>query len=151
PHMGFRIDVSPEHPVLVADDGPPRFVQAGAVLPRQYACRSRVVTDSSEPVMLPLAEWNGHIVAGLPTSLDEGLAWWLGATVGDGSYRDRRDGTIELTNADPEVLDAYRCILEGYGLRVGCYRSPGRRVSRLYVCSKAFRSWLETLGLRYAT
>src|SRR5206468_6987451 len=79
------------------------------------------------------------------------LAWLLGALIGDGSYRDRRDGTIDFTNQDEEVLCRFRRILTGYSLRIGVYKPANRQAVRLYAVSKAFRQWLVDIGLDYST
>jgi hypothetical protein len=83
--------------------------------------------------------------------LDEELAWWLGAVVGDGSYRDHRDGRVDLASQDHGVLTRARSLLEGYGLRVGTYQRLRPPLTRLYVSSWAFRAWLEVIGLRFVT
>ncbi len=150
--MGYQLDVSPEHPILVADDGPPRFVAISDIQPGQFACLSRRVVEGDNRVLLPRAEFRSEERSlYLPTVLDEDFAWWLGVVIGDGSYRDRRDGTVDLTSLDAEVLAKYRTVLEGYGLRVGVYRHPARRATRLYVISQRFRGWLLQLGLDYTT
>jgi exodeoxyribonuclease V alpha subunit len=150
--MGYQLDVSPEHPILVADDGPPRFVPVRAIQLGQFACLSRQVVAGDNSVLLPRVELDSSAQPlCLPAAFDEDLAWLLGVTIGDGSYRDRRDGTVDFTSQDAEVLTRYRTTLEGYGLRVGTYRDPGRRVTRLYVVSRTFRKWLLQLGLDYVT
>jgi len=87
----------------------------------------------------------------IPSILDEATAWFLGATIGDGSYRDVKDGTVDFTNQDAEVLARYRETLEKFGLRVCTYSHPSRDATRLYVVSQVFRQWLCLLGLEYST
>jgi replicative DNA helicase Mcm len=135
----------------VADTGSPRFVRAEEIAVGQYACLTRHALASGCGSDLARPEANGRRTLNLPSRIDDDLAWWLGATVGDGSYRDTRDGTVDLTNQDPEVLGEYRRILTKYGLKVGTYRHPQKTATRLYVVSKAFRGWLSSLGLDYAT
>jgi intein/homing endonuclease len=159
---GYWIEVSAEHPILAATrESGPRFVRAEDLTPEHFACLSREVLNPAEPVALPpvpppAGRRGGDAAAAamspsVPALLDEDLAWLLGALVGDGSYRDERDGAVEFVNQDPEILAQVRGILEGYGLRVGSYRRAGDRATRLYVVSRAFRRWLLSLGLANAT
>jgi len=154
---GYQIDVSREHPIFVNDGDSSRFVVAGELQVGQLACISRGEARSSLPVSLPplpilaSAVRKDQPVLSLPSCLNTDLAWLLGAIIGDGSYRDRKDGTVDFTNQDPQVLCRFRAILESYGLRVCRYTHPSRRAERLYVISKAFRQWLTLLGLDYST
>ncbi|MBV9849267.1 MAG: ATP-dependent RecD-like DNA helicase [Armatimonadetes bacterium] len=150
--MGYRIDVSQDHPLLASDGGPPQFVTAKEVKEGIHLCLSRHVVDPQVPILLPrVSSELGRQTLHLPTHLDEDLAWFLGATVGDGSYRDMKDGTVDFTNQDQEVLCKYRAVLEGYNLRVCTSRPVTRSAIRLRVVSKAFRDWLCRLGLGYST
>ncbi|MGH2354182.1 MAG: LAGLIDADG family homing endonuclease, partial [Chloroflexota bacterium] len=150
--LGYQIDVSAEHPILVADSALPRFVPAGQLTTQHYACLSRLPVDTGESIVLPGIEprATGRSLE-LPQTLDDDLAWLLGVIVGDGSYRDTRDGAVEITNQDVEVLSECRRIFQSYGLRVGSYKAPGRHASRLYVVSRGFRHWLRRLGLDFVT
>src|SRR5579884_1258038 len=161
-HLGYQIDVSEEHPLLVSDGGTPHFVSAKDLTTAHTVCLSRHSVDPSDPRILPPIEFrhqdtqsrwkdkeNGRVC--VPSCLDEDLAWLLGALLGDDSYRDTRDGTIDFTNQDEEVLQRFRAILESYNLRVGCYKAANRKAIRYYVISRPFRQWLLRLGLEYCT
>jgi exodeoxyribonuclease V alpha subunit len=161
-HIGFSIDVSEDHPILVSDGSTPVFVRAKEIGPQQYICLNRQIVNPSAPVILPpirfrqnegQTRWRNKENANIcvPNYMDENLAWFLGALIGDGSYRDTRDGTIDLTNQDNVVLERWKRTLESYNLRVCEYVGPGRKAKRLYVVSKPFREWLETLGIGYST
>jgi exodeoxyribonuclease V alpha subunit len=160
--MGYQIDVSAEHPILVANDAGYSFVRAEDLTTDHYACISRVVVDSyKQPALPPIvsrhqnngSRWakkeNANIV--LPESMTEDLAWLLGVIIGDGSCSNKRDGTIELTNMDQEVLGEFRRIMSGYGLHAGEYKKKGARAIRLFVTSRPFREWLLQIGLGYHT
>ena len=154
---GYQIDVSREHPILVGDENGARFVVAGELQAGQLACISRGESHSSLPLPLPSlprlasAARKDQPMLDLPSHLDADLAWLLGALIGDGSYRDRKDSMVDFTNQDPQVLCKYHAILESYCLRVCRYTHPSRRAERLYVISRAFRHWLCLLGLDYST
>jgi exodeoxyribonuclease V alpha subunit len=160
--MGYRIDVSEDHPLLVCNGAAPEFVIARDLTTDHYVCLHRDVVDPKCPVMLPVlrfkhqdgtSRWREKENAAVcvPEHLDADLAWLLGALIGDGSYRDRRDGTVDFTNQDNEVLCLFRAILERYRLRVGRYKRADSQATRLYVISMPFRQWLQELGLDYST
>lgn len=71
-------------------------------------------------------------------SVDINLAWLLGVLIGDGSYTDERDGTVEVCCLDKEIL--YRCeqILKAYNIKFH-YRKDGKGG---YFISKWFRNFL---------
>jgi len=150
---GFTIDVSPEHPILVATASPtPTWKRADEVAPGDVVCMERSVIDPPGEVPLPAI----RPLAGrrcpppaVPEVLDERLSYLLGALVGDGSYRDRKDGTVDFTSQDAELLRAVWDTLNSYGLRVCRYQKAGTAAERLYVVSRAFRQWLLELGLDF--
>ena len=150
--MGYQIDVSAEHPLLVSSGGTPDYKAAAELNIGEYVSLSRNVVDPAPRVSLDA--YNpalGRQALHMPCLLDEDLAWFLGATIGDGSYRDQKDGTVDFTNQDEDVLCKYKAVLESFGLRVCIYRPLERNATRLYVVSKAFRDWLLQLGLGYST
>ena len=149
--MGYRIDVSEEHPLLACTDGAPEYTAARDLRVGDAVCISRNVVDPPVGIVLPLVQAGlGRQTLRLPRVLDEDFAWFLGATVGDGSYRDQKDGTVDFTNQDYTVLCKYQALLESYNLRVCTYRGEGKNAMRLYVVSRAFREWLFRLGLGYS-
>ncbi|GAB4456654.1 MAG: hypothetical protein OHK0029_15010 [Armatimonadaceae bacterium] len=152
---GYRIDVSREHPLFVAttDKGEPSWCTAENLSTEMFACIHREAVESPFLTPLPpISKLNGRkaVPPSVPTRWDEDLAYLLGLIVGDGSYRDRKDGTVDFTNQDVEVLATFRRILTGYGLRVCEYRPKNQKATRLYVVSRAFRKWLYELGLDYS-
>lgn len=160
--MGYQIDVSAEHPMLVANDSGYSFVRAEDLTTDHYACISRVVVDSHEPPVLPPivfkhqnngSRWAKKENANIepPESMTEDLAWLLGVIIGDGSCSNKRDGTVDLTNMDPEILEEFRRIMSGYGLHVGEYKKKDTRAIKLFVTSLPFREWLLQIGLGYHT
>ncbi len=150
---GYQIDVSEEHPLLVAtpDSATARFVTAGELTPDLFACLNRTIVDSRRHVFLPAPPLpvRQRLAPMLPTVLDERLAYLLGALVGDGSYRDAKDGTVDFTNQDADVLSLVEETLTAYGLRVCRYQRAGQKATRLYVVSLAFREWLCEMRLDY--
>jgi intein/homing endonuclease len=160
---GYRIEVSEDHPILVASrEERPHYVQVKDLQPSHYACLSRAMVDSEKghpltPIRFRQTEqqtpWKNkeNIGVVVPEFIDERLAWILGCLVGDGSYRDTRDGTVDFTIKDEEILMPVAQLLESFGLRVGRYRGPGRTAERIYVVSKPFREWLKNLGLEVVT
>ena len=155
---GYCIDVSAEHPILIAtpDSAEPVFKRAEEIADGDFACIYRKGMETRAPLLLPtpeplLGNWRNTPPPNLPTVLDEDLSYLLGVIVGDGSYRDKADGTIDITNQDDTVLSRVKSILTGYGLRVCHYQPKGKPARRLYVVSRVFRRWLQNIGLEYCT
>ncbi len=149
--MGYRIDVSEEHPLLACTDSAPEYTAARDLRVGDAVCISRNAVDPQASVALPPVQAGlGRQTPRLPCVIDEDFAWFLGATVGDGSYRDQKDGTVDFTNQDRTVLCKYQALLESYDLRVCTYRRDGQNATRLYVVSRAFREWLFRIGLRFS-
>ncbi len=146
---GYEIDVSAEHPLLVATaDQLPHFRRAGELEPGVFACLDRSVVTGG-PVELPpvVYDTTRHPPkrVAVPTVLTEEFAWGLGVIVGDGCCRDRRDGMVDVTSQDAAVIEPYRALFAGMGLAV-TVRPTGNH-TRAYFCSVPFRRWLEQLGL----
>jgi AAA domain/LAGLIDADG-like domain len=77
--------------------------------------------------------------------IDSELAWWLGATVGDGCYTDRKEGQLHFANIDREIGDRYKSYIESQG-----YHASWRKDERgIHSTSKPFRASLEDIGLDY--
>jgi exodeoxyribonuclease V alpha subunit len=148
---GYCIDVSEEHPLLVADEErPPHFRCAGDLTAGVFACIDRTVAAGSD-VPLPTLEYQPtrkpQKRLTVPAVLTEDLAWALGVIVGDGCCRDQRDGFIDLTNQDLDLIDRYRTVFEQFGLSVSV--RPARNYFRVYFCSVPLRRWLKSLGLEH--
>src|SRR5262249_9904542 len=119
---GYSIDVSEDHPLLVAScEEPPHFREARRLKPGLFACIDRTIVQG-RAIDLPPLEYDAtqkpqkRLQA--PALLTEDLAWALGVIVGDGSYRTRRDGTIEITNQDRDLIDKYINTWKRIGLHV---------------------------------
>jgi intein/homing endonuclease len=149
---GYTIDVSREHPLLIAShQEAPHFRAAGKLRPGLYACIDRTVVEGRADVPLPPIQYQRtnkpQKRLAVPTQLSEAFAWALGVMVGDGCYRDRRDGSIEMTNQDTNLIERYRNALTPWGLKVSV--KPTKNHYRVYFNSKPLRLWLEGLGLDY--
>jgi intein/homing endonuclease len=146
---GYTIDVSEEHPLLVStEDRGPHFRRAGELIPGVFACIDRSVVPGSA-VRLPEVAYDAtqkpQKRVHPPGELTEELAWALGVIVGDGCYRDQRDGMIDVTNQDEGLHAAFRRAFEPMGLVVTT-RPVGNHF-RTYFCSVPLRRWLSRLGL----
>jgi exodeoxyribonuclease V alpha subunit len=148
---GYVIDVSEDHPLLVADEQHrPAFCLARALSTDRYACIDRTAVEGHEAHLPPIRYNETHKPEKrlqVPSLLTEEVAWAFGAVVGDGCYRNKRDGSIELTNQDPEVIERYRRFFEGWGLHVGDKADRNHR--RLYFTSAPLRRWFAEVGFDY--
>jgi exodeoxyribonuclease V alpha subunit len=148
---GYTLDVSAEHPLLVATEQKRAHYQiAGNLVPGTFACIDRSVV-AGQVVRLPEITYDQtqklQKRVTPPTVLEEDVAWALGVIVGDGCCRDKRDGMVDVSNQDVELITAYRGVFERMGLSVTV--RPTRNISRVYFCSVPLRRWLERLGLGY--
>lgn len=147
---GYAIDVSQEHPLFVASkEQYPHFARAMDLQPGTYVCINREVVEGSV-IPLPSLVYQtqkSEKRLTVPATLDPDLAWALGVLVGDGSYRDTKNGMVDLINQDKDILDRYRAVWEPFGLHLStCQKS---NCMRTYFCSIPLRRWLHQLGLGF--
>ena len=92
-------------------------------------------------------------VISLPATVNAEIARVLGYLVGDGSYDERQDGDVRLTNADRSLVRDYSCVLRTqFGLSPTLSRSTAHKnAPTWYVISRTFREWLLAAGLDHAT
>ena len=154
---GQTLKVSPEHPLwtVPSSESTPLWRIAGELEVGDILALDRTVWESAKepelPEVVPLVGRPNAELPHVPSYMNPTLAYLLGLIVGDGSYRDQKDGTVDLTSMDAEIQEAYEKTLTGYGLRVCRYAPAGKRAIRLYIVSRAFRAWLVELGLGYAS
>lgn len=142
--MGYKLEGSCRHPVLIRTENGETVwkklpeIQIGdhIVLRKKFEFPvDYVKTDYSENAPFP--------------EVNEEFAYFLGITVGDGSYRDKKNGTVEFTNNDIEMLRNFTETAENLlGVRVGEYKHP-KKSMRKYFCRKKVRSFLLESGLDY--
>src|SRR5216683_1771960 len=82
----------------------------------------------------------------VPAVEDDRLGWWLGATVGDGNYTDRREGQVHFASDDAYVRN--RWIRDGRVL-LGIPVAPRKDGRGAYLTSKPQRQQMEAWGLTY--
>jgi len=155
---GYTLTGSHRHPVQVLEPATGRLVwkrmpdlRTGDFLPirrgmelfptREFVVRFRPVAHPRRRVLR------------LPRSVNPDLARLLGYLVGDGSYHERQDGDVRLTDADRSLVRDYGRILhEQFGLRPTLSRSTAHKTAPTwYVISRTFREWLLAAGLAHAT
>lgn len=152
---GYEIIASARHPILrINEEGASAFVKAPEIR----------VGDSLRLRSGARAEGDGRIVGHvrrelrcgardykLPTRVTGELAWLLGALVGDGCVSDRRDGRIDITNMDAEVLRRFdRAVRVCFGINP-TQRPARSRATVSYFHNRGVRDFLEYVGLGYET
>jgi exodeoxyribonuclease V alpha subunit len=155
---GYSIDVSEEHPILVADEKGTAYIRAADLKTGMYACIDRSLATGTG-VLLPALDYTESALPGtfkpkkldIPHVLTPGMAWAIGVILGDGSMTDRDDGTIEITSQDQEVLTPYRRLFESMSLTVTERVKEGNAAKQMYWTSKPLRGMLASLGLDYVT
>ena len=155
---GYGLTGSHRHPVQVYDPATGRLVwkKLPALSPGDYLPLRRGMAlfppREFEVQYHPPAHPRRHLIK-LPTTVNPDVALMLGYLVGDGSYDDRQDGDVRLTNADrPLVRNYTRILRKQFDLRPTLSRSTAHKTAPTwYVISKTFREWLSAAGLDHAT
>lgn len=78
--------------------------------------------------------------------LSTDFAWLLGILIGDGSYRDRRDGTVEICSIDNEIHDLAEAVLNRFNIKL--HRRKNKRGS-YFISKQLRRQLLQDYGLGY--
>jgi hypothetical protein len=149
--MGFELEGSVRHPVLVVtSEGQETWkllpnIEIGDVLVMRRDCGA-VVSELIETASFT-ATSRVPVVPVVPvTHITEDLAWVFGFLVGDGSYHDTKDGTVDVTNNDTQLLDRFTEICErDLGVRVCAYNN------RRYFCRQEVREFFLDCGFDYVT
>jgi intein/homing endonuclease len=148
---GYEIDVSAEHPLLVATDKErPHFQRADDLQAGVFACINRSAVPGAAarlPEITYEKTQKPQKRVSPPQYLTEEFAWALGVIVGDGCCRDKRDGMVDVSNQDRGLIARYRDVFAQMGVVVTT--RPTGNIFRVYFCSVPLRKWLERLGLGY--
>jgi len=145
--LGFSIEATPEHPLLVLDlDGCLGWRRADALRPGDTVALQRGQRLFGDRVGLGWTACpNPHDRSSKPVrieSLDPDFAYFLGLLVGDGCVT--RRNRIYLSTADPEALAAFRALAARLGLHV--FPNPDRKYDHV-IASSGLYSLLGHLGL----
>ena len=149
--LGYSIEATPEHPLLVLDPGGQlAWRRADALRPGDVVGLQRGQRLFGSTIGLGwTARLNPHDHSSKPVSLealDEDLAYLLGLLVGDGCLT--RHNRIMLSTADPEVVAAFRGLAARLGLHI--FPQPGRKYDHV-IASSGLYSLLGRLGLSLGT
>lgn len=86
----------------------------------------------------------------IPTSMSDDLAWALGVLTGDGCLTDQRDGRIDVTSMDKEVLEKFTFVMHDlFGLSVTIAPKAGSKASNAYCHSLPVRRFFLHLGFSF--
>ncbi|HEY5552412.1 MAG TPA: AAA family ATPase, partial [Opitutaceae bacterium] len=155
---GYELAGSLRHPVQVFDPGSGRLIwkklpglKPGDFLPIR---RGMELFPRKEFAVryVPVTHPRRRIIS-LPGTVNPDISLLLGYLVGDGSYDERKDGDIRLTNADRSLVRNFARILrEQFGVRPTLSRSTAHKTAPTwYVISRTLREWLIAAGLDHAT
>jgi predicted Ser/Thr protein kinase/intein/homing endonuclease len=145
--MGYEIEGSLRHPVLVMRNGEPTWVKLEDLNVGDYVALKRGTQLFGKTTSLPAFTYAGPESKGqnkalcLPTALTADLARLLGYIVAEGSLTDT---ALWLTNAERRVLDDIHSICESlFGIRPKEYRKADNKASSLSISSIKLVRWLE--------
>ena len=145
--MGYEIEGSLRHPVLVMRDGEPTWVMLGELQVGDYVALKRGTQLFGKTTELPAFVYDRPEGKGqnkglrLPATLTPELARLLGYIVAEGSLTDT---AMWLTNGERRVLDDIHAICESLlGIRPKEYRKEGNKASSVSISSIKLVHWLE--------
>jgi intein/homing endonuclease len=139
--MGYTLEGSERHPLLVRT---PKGNEIWKKLPEIVCGDSLVLKHSFTADNISYLKTSTFFKNAPCNIIDEDFGYVLGLLVGDGSYRDVRDGTVDFTNNDEKIMLIYEKIIKKtLQVRVCSYKN------RRYFCSKFIRKFLFSLGLHY--
>lgn len=152
--MGFTLEGSPDHPVLVrTPEGHEAWKTLGSlqqdeVLVMRYGLetgsKQYLSTSSFTPPPMPRST-----IHQIPEYINPMLGNMIGMLIGDGSYT--RDGTIEYWSADQCLLDKFKMMTETlFDTTPRWYHYPPA-VARYCIISKHIRAFFRWCGLEYTT
>ena len=141
---GRELLMSPDHPLMDEHGVFVHGVDVGQRVQIGQETYSLEYWSTHLPVLVHTPRGDVRLQA--PEDMTPDLAWWLGAVLGDGSVRDRRDGTIEFHSREPELIARFTGYAELYfNAKVKRYKKSSA------IIAKAVRQWLEALGVDYVT
>jgi len=141
--LGYSLEGSIRHPILTCSPSGEEIwkklpeISVGDVVMMRMGC----VNVINAPLNTKFSTVSPPI-----EYIESDLAWVIGILVGDGSYRDKRDGTVDLTNNDELLLDSFTDICKR-DLKVRVCKYKNRR----YFCRKNIRTFLLDCGMSYST
>jgi exodeoxyribonuclease V alpha subunit len=155
---GYDLTGSHRHPIQVLDPDSGKLIwkRLPELKPRDFLPIRRGMELFPQQEFIVRYKSPGHPrrrIIRLPHSINPDIGRLLGYLVGNGSYDDRQDGDVRLTNADRSLVrDYFRILREQFGLRATLSRSTAHKTAPTwYVISKTFREWLSAVGLDHAT
>lgn len=147
--LGFELEGSLVHPVLVLKDGEVRWTKLADLNVGDCVALQRGQQMFGSITALPAFEYTGPSSRGqnknltLPTELTSDLARLLGYIVAEGSLTDT---ALWITNATPRVLDDIRDICRQlFSVEPKTYTKAGTPAVSLSISSVKLVQWLETV------
>ncbi len=147
---GHRIVGTPQHRVLVAQEGGPAWLRLSELTGHE-SIAIRVGADLWAAVppafddFRPSPAYGSQLPVEIPAEMTEDLALFLGAYASEG-HTTRSNWSVIITNADEEVLARLRDIARTtFGIDAKVRRQPGK-CPGLVLSSKTLVEFLEHLG-----
>ncbi|HJQ69787.1 MAG TPA: PhoH family protein [Blastocatellia bacterium] len=150
--LGFAIEVTPEHPLLLLDrDGELRWRRADELTVKDSLAlqRGQRMFGNRTAVEFQYQPHSPRDKSSKPVKLDrldEEFAYFMGLITGDGSMR--RRNCVVLTSSDEEIVAAFYGIASRFGLRV--FRNNEGRPYDYIIASVQLCQLLEGLGVSTA-
>lgn len=151
---GYEIICSERHPLLAVRGGEMCWVKAPELAVGDFL-RMRVGTNAFGSGLFDFEKREQNYTRSrhnIPPIMSDELAWLLGILVGDGCVSDKRDGRIDVTCEDMEIIDGFAIICRKvFGINSTIKKHVDRNASLAYAHNKGVREFLESIGLGYET
>jgi intein/homing endonuclease len=148
--MGYSIETSEDHKLLVADSKGLEYKTSSSLLIGEMLCISRYRDVSDHVTNIPEVVYSSSRCKeiNVPFYLTEEMSWFIGALIGNGCYTGK-EGFVEFTNGETELLDKMKALVESYGINISVI--PKKNTYKLYFTSRPLRDLMEKMGLNYVT
>lgn len=148
--QGFEIEGSYRHPILTLNE---KYKEEWKTLP-ELKIGDTVIMKKG---MNTSADWFPNFskdgynkntqVLDLEKCKTEEFSWFLGYLIGDGSFSKEKDGRIEITSGDHDVLVLIQKTLKS--ININSTYDNKSKTHRVYAHSKMLRKYLKEIGMEY--
>lgn len=150
---GFSIKSSHEHPLLVMNkNGEEKWIESSKIRNGDILIltkNQKVGSINCLKVFHKNTRNNGKEYR-LPNFLDIELAWTLGIIIGDGCITDKRDGRVDITNPEREIIERFSKNIESiFKVKTTTKYIDSKHCFLCYFHSRGVRDFLKNIGLDY--
>jgi ATP-dependent DNA helicase PIF1 len=151
--LGYSIEATLDHPLLVFENGKEIWKNVEDIKMGSYIIlKSNIKSEPVEYITTNYIPPIVKIIYKTPPHVEDKLSYVIGLLIGDGSYNDTKDYTIEYCSEDKELIDIYCTYMKDlFGCKITIRQKKKNKLYRTHICSKYIRYFLIYCGLNYVT